>query len=82
MTQCRVCSSCTAGGVQRGDCSVALFSAFRLIIRILAGGKAVGFTAESLAGDVAGGVGSFARTSPFLQQPIFNSYHNEHDMLR
>jgi hypothetical protein len=27
-------------------------------------------------------VGSFKRTSQFLQQPIFNTYHNEHDMLR
>lgn len=27
-------------------------------------------------------MGSFARSSPFLQQPIFNLYHSEHEMLR
>ena len=27
-------------------------------------------------------VGHFARTSKFLQQPIFNLYHSEHEMLR
>jgi len=27
-------------------------------------------------------VGSFARASKFLQQPIFNLYHSEHEMLR
>jgi glycine dehydrogenase len=50
--------------------------------RVLNGGKAPGFNAESLAGSVSGGVGSFKRSSEFLQQPIFNTYHNEHDMLR
>ena len=27
-------------------------------------------------------LGSFKRTSNFLQQPIFNLYHSEHEMLR
>lgn len=27
-------------------------------------------------------LGSFKRTSKFLQQPIFNLYHSEHEMLR
>ena len=27
-------------------------------------------------------LGSFKRSSPFLQQPIFNLYHSEHEMLR
>lgn len=27
-------------------------------------------------------LGSFKRTSSFLQQPIFNLYHSEHEMLR
>lgn len=27
-------------------------------------------------------LGSFKRTSDFLQQPIFNVYHSEHEMLR
>lgn len=29
-----------------------------------------------------GGVGAFARSSTFLQQPVFNSYHSEHELLR
>ncbi|KAJ9528359.1 hypothetical protein QJQ45_014338 [Haematococcus lacustris] len=53
-----------------------------LLLSILNGGKPAPFTATSLAEGVAAGVGPFQRTSPFLQQPIFNSYHNEHDMLR
>lgn len=31
---------------------------------------------------VDGGVGPFTRSSPFLQQPVFNSYHSEHELLR
>ena len=27
-------------------------------------------------------VGSFKRTTPYLQSPIFNLYHSEHEMLR
>lgn len=27
-------------------------------------------------------VGSFARSTPYLQSPIFNLYHSEHEMLR
>ena len=27
-------------------------------------------------------LGSFKRSSKFLQAPIFNAYHNEHEMLR
>lgn len=50
--------------------------------RVLNGGKPASFTAESLAPSVSGGVGPFARSSKFMQQPIFNSMHNEHDMLR
>jgi hypothetical protein len=50
--------------------------------RILNGGKAAPFTAESLAPSVSGGVGPFSRSSKFMQQPIFNSMLNEHDMLR
>lgn len=45
------------------------------LLEVLAGGKAPGFTAESLAPQVAGGVGAFERTSPFLQHPVFNAYH-------
>jgi hypothetical protein len=46
-----------------------------LLLSILNGGKAPAFSAESLAPSVPGGVGKLARTSPFLQHPIFNSYH-------
>lgn len=27
-------------------------------------------------------VGSFKRSTPYLQSPIFNLYHSEHEMLR
>eukprot|EP00798_Chlamydomonas_sp_ICE-L_P019990 gene19990-26705_t len=52
------------------------------LFAVLNGGKAASFTAESLAPSVTGGVGSFKRTSSFMTQGVFNSYHNEHDMLR
>lgn len=52
------------------------------LLKVLNGGKAPGFTAESLAPAVNPALGSFARSSPFMQQPIFNSYHCEHEMLR
>jgi len=52
------------------------------LLKVLAGGKAVPFTAESLAPGVTGDMGALARTSPFMTQAIFNCYHNEHDMLR
>ena len=31
---------------------------------------------------VEGGVGNFKRQSSFMQQPVFNSFHSEHEMLR
>lgn len=52
------------------------------LLRVLNGGYDAPFTAAALAPAVEGGVGPFARSSSFLQQPIFNTYHNEHDMLR
>lgn len=51
------------------------------IFSILAGGAAP-FTAESLAGEVAGHCGTFRRTTDFLTHPVFNTYHSEHEMLR
>ena len=33
-------------------------------------------------GQVGSPLGSFQRSSPFLQSPIFNLYHSEHEMLR
>ncbi|GLC37204.1 hypothetical protein PLESTB_000991200 [Pleodorina starrii] len=52
------------------------------LLRVLNCGRDAPFAAAALAPAVEGGVGAFARASPFLQQPIFNTYHNEHDMLR
>ena len=52
------------------------------LLRILNGGSQPAFSAESLAPKVPGGVGAFQRSSPFLQQPIFNEMHSEHEMLR
>ncbi|KAF5839949.1 glycine cleavage system, P protein [Dunaliella salina] len=53
-----------------------------LLFKILNGGKPAPFTAESLAPSVSAGVGPFSRTSKFMQQPVFNTMLNEHDMLR
>ena len=53
----------------------ALFSAFSK-------DGSVGFTAESLASAVTTKYGDFERTSKFMQHPVFNSYHTEHEMLR
>ena len=53
-----------------------LFSAFN-------GGEAAGFTADEIAaGNDANGFGEFARTSPFMEQEVFNTYHSETEMLR
>jgi glycine dehydrogenase len=52
------------------------------LLAVLNGGKAAGFSAESLANSVKEQFGDFRRTSDFLQQPIFNIYHSEHEMLR
>ncbi|KAG2495655.1 hypothetical protein HYH03_006255 [Edaphochlamys debaryana] len=52
------------------------------LFRVLNCGRDTPFSAKSLAPSVEAGVGAFKRTSTFLQQPIFNAYHNEHDMLR
>ena len=53
-----------------------------LLLAALNNGARAPFTAASLAPSVSPALGAFARSSPFMTQPIFNSYHNEHDMLR
>ena len=45
------------------------------LLAILAGGRDPGFSAESLAPSVDGGLGGFERASPFMTHPTFNSYH-------
>jgi hypothetical protein len=57
------------------DGSKAAMGSRVLCVQVLNGGKAPGFSAESLAGGVSTALGSFARSSGFMQQPIFNSYH-------
>ena len=52
------------------------------IHQVLNGGKAASFTAASLAPSVKAGVGAFSRSSKFLEDPVFNTYHDEHSMLR
>lgn len=53
------------------------------LFHILAGGRDPGFTAESLAPELSGDMlGSFTRTSSFMEHPVFNSYHTEHELLR
>eukprot|EP00879_Flechtneria_rotunda_P015478 GHRR01016186.1.p1 GENE.GHRR01016186.1~~GHRR01016186.1.p1 ORF type:complete len:867 (+),score=288.87 GHRR01016186.1:388-2601(+) len=53
-----------------------------ILLKVFNGGKAAPFTAASLAPSVQPHLAGFRRSSPFLQQPIFNSYHCEHEMLR
>ncbi|CAI9093678.1 OLC1v1029236C1 [Oldenlandia corymbosa var. corymbosa] len=53
------------------------------LFQVFAGGKPVGFTAESLAPEVDNKIPSgLVRKSPFLTHPIFNTYHTEHELLR
>ena len=52
------------------------------LFKTLAGGKDPGFTAASLAPAAQATLGPFARSSPFLTHPVFNSYHCEHELLR
>ena len=52
------------------------------LFKVLSMGKPVPFTAESLAASAPAVPPQFARTSPFLTHPVFNSYHTEHEMLR
>ncbi len=41
-----------------------------------------GLDRETLLREVQTGFGPLARTSPYLQHPVFNKYHTEHEMLR
>ncbi len=41
-----------------------------------------GVKAPASFGASSANLGAFARTSPYLQHPVFNSYHTEHEMLR
>jgi glycine dehydrogenase len=52
------------------------------LLRILAQKKTVPFDCASLAASAAPVPAAFARTSPYLQHPVFNSYHTEHEMVR
>ncbi|KFM25702.1 Glycine dehydrogenase [decarboxylating], mitochondrial [Auxenochlorella protothecoides] len=52
------------------------------LLALLNGGAAPDFDAASLAADASTGIGGAARSSPYMQHPIFNSYHTEHEMLR
>lgn len=55
----------------------------QLLWEVFAGKQPTAFTVEDLAG--AGSIAypePFARTSPYLTHPVFNSYHAEHEMLR
>ena len=52
-----------------------IIDSMSMLAQVLNGGKAAGFTAASLAPSVQPALGSFQRSSPFLQQQIFNSYH-------
>src|SRR5690606_14826150 len=52
------------------------------LIRIF-GGSVNGISAASLAAEIdAGYQGPLRRTSPYLEHPVFNSYHSETEMMR
>eukprot|EP00877_Chromochloris_zofingiensis_P000850 jgi/Chrzof1/10766/Cz05g11130.t1 len=53
-----------------------------VLFKVLNGGKTADFTAASLAPSVDTKLGQVERSSAFMQQPIFNAYHCEHEMLR
>ncbi|KAK9836531.1 hypothetical protein WJX74_002469 [Apatococcus lobatus] len=53
-----------------------------VLFKVLNKGSQPDFSAESLASEVEGGVGNFKRSGSFMQQPVFNSFHSEHEMLR
>ncbi|CAN1786380.1 Glycine dehydrogenase (decarboxylating), mitochondrial [Linum perenne] len=53
------------------------------LFSVFAGGKAVPFTAASLAPEVKDVIPSgLTRESPYLTHSIFNTYHTEHELLR
>ncbi|KNA04085.1 hypothetical protein SOVF_202800 [Spinacia oleracea] len=53
------------------------------LFKVFAGGKAVPFTAASIAPEVENAIpASLVRESSYLTNPIFNSYHTEHELLR
>ncbi|KMS95142.1 hypothetical protein BVRB_012000 [Beta vulgaris subsp. vulgaris] len=53
------------------------------LFKVFAGGKAVPFTAASIAPEVENAIpASLVRESPYLTHQIFNSYHTEHELLR
>lgn len=52
------------------------------LLLVLNNGTEPGFKAESLADQVESNLGGFQRETPFMQQPIFNLYQSEHEMLR
>ncbi|OAY26856.1 glycine dehydrogenase (decarboxylating), mitochondrial [Manihot esculenta] len=53
------------------------------LFKVFSSGKPVPFTAASLASEVQNAIPSeLTRESPFLNHPIFNMYHTEHELLR
>jgi glycine dehydrogenase len=52
------------------------------IWQIFKGSKAIGFTLADVAGHAARNTQHTSRSTPFLQHPVFNSYHSETEMLR
>jgi glycine dehydrogenase len=52
------------------------------ILKVLNDGKATGFLVEELAPYLESNIGGFARTSPFMQNEVFNAMNSEHDLLR
>ncbi|CAD7700824.1 unnamed protein product [Ostreobium quekettii] len=52
------------------------------LLCVLNGGVSPPFTSASLAPKVQPTLGPHARTTPYLEQHVFNAHHSEHEMLR
>ncbi|MDB6151121.1 MAG: gcvP [Chthoniobacter sp.] len=54
----------------------------RTLFSVFHGGADPGLSPETLAATAELSFGELNRTSPFLEHPVFNRYHTEHEMLR
>ncbi|CAL5222662.1 g5059 [Coccomyxa viridis] len=87
IVQAAVAEGCNLRKLDGSTITVSLDETTRVedidqLFKILNGGSAADFSAESLASEAESPVGSFKRSTPYLQSPIFNMYHSEHEMLR
>jgi len=67
-------------GIATDECTDAAL--VRDVLAAFHGGVDTGFDLAALATEAGDGFGAFARTSPFLEHPVFRAYHSETEMLR